>query len=133
MNEARLTIWDDEACKRMHDATLELLADTGIEVRQRRPLEDLREGRRRGRRHARAHSARLVDDALASAPRDWTIKPRGGDTAPLVLDAATATAARAATCSTSATPTRASAAACARPTSRAWPRSARSSRTSTSS
>ena len=32
--------------------------------------------------------AELVDDAISSAPRDWTIKPRGGDTEPLVLDAA---------------------------------------------
>ncbi len=33
MNEARLTIWDDAACRRVHEATLEVLADTGIEVR----------------------------------------------------------------------------------------------------
>ena len=32
--------------------------------------------------------AELVEAALKSAPRDWTIKPRGGDTEPLVLDAA---------------------------------------------
>ena len=32
--------------------------------------------------------AELVEAALKSAPRDWTIKPRGGDTQPLVLDAA---------------------------------------------
>ena len=32
--------------------------------------------------------AELVEAAIESAPRDWTIKPRGGDTAPLVLDAA---------------------------------------------
>jgi len=52
----------------------------------RRP-PDLRPGRRQGGRHARAHPAKLVDAALASAPRDCTIKPRGGDTRPLVLDA----------------------------------------------
>ena len=33
MNEARLTIWDDAACKRVHEATLEILAETGVEVR----------------------------------------------------------------------------------------------------
>ena len=33
MNSARLTIWDDLACRRVHEATLEVLAETGIEVR----------------------------------------------------------------------------------------------------
>jgi trimethylamine--corrinoid protein Co-methyltransferase len=32
--------------------------------------------------------ATLVEAAVRSAPRDWAIKPRGGDTQPLVLDAA---------------------------------------------
>ena len=46
--------------------------------------------------------AELVEEALASAPREWTIKPRGGDTEPLVLDAThTSTTAPAPTCCTS--------------------------------
>jgi len=87
MNEARLTIWDDAACKRVHEATLEVLADTGIEVRYAPAVEVFaRVGALVDGTRVRI-PAKLVDDALASAPRDATIKPRGGDTAPLVLDA----------------------------------------------
>ena len=32
MDAARLTIWDESACRRVHEATLEVLADTGIDV-----------------------------------------------------------------------------------------------------
>jgi len=87
MNEARLQIWSDDACKRVHEATLEVLADTGIEVRYAPAVEIFaRAGAQVDGTRVRI-PAKLVDDAIASAPRDWTIKPRGGDTAPLVLDA----------------------------------------------
>jgi trimethylamine:corrinoid methyltransferase-like protein len=33
MNAARLTVWDDDACRRVHEATLEILTETGVEVR----------------------------------------------------------------------------------------------------
>ncbi len=134
MNAARLAIWDDDACRRVHEATLEVLAETGIEVRYA-PAAELfaKAGAQVDGTRVRI-PAELVEAALKSAPRDWTIKPRGGDTEPIVLDAAAhRTAAPARTCSTSATPRRASAAACAAPTSRAWRRSARSCPTSTSS
>jgi len=87
MNEARLTIWDDAACKRVHEATLEILAETGIEVRYA-PAVDIfaKTGAKVDGTRVRI-PAELVDAALASAPRDCTVKPRGGDTAPLVLDA----------------------------------------------
>ena len=58
MNAARLTIWDDDACRRVHEATLEVLAETGIEVQLRAGRRALRQGRRAGRRHARAHPGR---------------------------------------------------------------------------
>ena len=32
MDAARLTIWDDDACRRVHEATLGVLAETGIDV-----------------------------------------------------------------------------------------------------
>jgi trimethylamine--corrinoid protein Co-methyltransferase len=87
MNEARLQIWSDDACKRVHEATLEVLADTGIEVRYAPAVEIFaRAGAQVDGTRVRI-PAKPVDDAIASAPRDWTIKPRGGDTAPLVLDA----------------------------------------------
>jgi len=87
MNEARLTIWDDAACKRVHEATLEVLADTGIEVRYAPAVEIFAGAGARVDGTRVRIPAKLVDDAIASAPRDWTIKPRGGGTAPLVLDA----------------------------------------------
>lgn len=87
MNEARLTIWDDDACKRVHEATLEVLADTGIEVRYAPAVEIFaKAGAKVDGTRVRIPSE-LVEAAVAGAPRDWTIKPRGGGTAPLVLDA----------------------------------------------
>ena len=87
MNSARLVIWNDDACRRLHEATLEVLVETGIEVKYAPAVEYF----------ARAGAfvegtrvripAKLVDDALASAPRSWLLRPRGGDTTPLVLDA----------------------------------------------
>jgi trimethylamine---corrinoid protein Co-methyltransferase len=88
MSSARLTIWDADACRRVHEATLEVLVETGVEVRYAPAVEVL------ARAGALVEGTRvripagLVDDALASAPRSWRLKPRGGDTAPLVLDAA---------------------------------------------
>jgi len=86
VNTARLRIWDENACRRVHEATLMVLAETGIEVRYAPAAEIF------SRAGARVEGARvripseLLDDAIASAPRDWTIKPRGGETEPLVLD-----------------------------------------------
>ena len=87
MNSARLVIWNDDACRRVHEATLEVLVETGIEVKYAPAVEYF------ARAGAFVEGARvripakLVDDALASAPRSWLLKPRGGDTTPLVLDA----------------------------------------------
>ena len=87
MNSARLVIWNDDACRRVHEATLEVLVETGIEVRYGPAVEYF------ARAGAFVEGARvripakLVDDALASAPRSWLLKPRGGGTTPLVLDA----------------------------------------------
>jgi trimethylamine--corrinoid protein Co-methyltransferase len=86
MNAARLTVWDDDACRRVHEATLEILTETGVEVRYA-PATELfaRAGARVDGARARI-PARLVEQALASAPRTRLLKPRGGDTEPLVLD-----------------------------------------------
>jgi trimethylamine--corrinoid protein Co-methyltransferase len=85
VNRATFRIWDDDACRRIHEASLTLLASTGIEVKDERARELCAaagaavEGSR-----VRVPSA-LVDAALASAPRTWTLRPRGGETAPLEL------------------------------------------------
>jgi trimethylamine--corrinoid protein Co-methyltransferase len=87
MNEARLTIWDDAACRRVHEATLRVLAETGIEVRYAPAVETLAKAGADVDGTRVRIPEKLVDDALAGAPRDAIIKPRGGDTRPLVLDA----------------------------------------------
>ena len=87
MNKARLTIWDEAACKRVHEATLEVLADTGIEVRYAPAVEIFAKAGAKVDGTRVRIPAKLVDDAIACAPRDCMIKPRGGDSAPLVLDA----------------------------------------------
>lgn len=85
MPSATLTVWGEAECRRVHHATLELLADTGVEVMYEPALEMFQaagatvEGRR-----VRI-PGRLVEAALESAPREWLLKPRGGDTEPLVL------------------------------------------------
>ena len=88
MNEARLTIWDDDACRRVHEATLDVLAGVGIEVKYAPAAELFAKAGAQVEGTRVRIPAELVDDAIAAAPRDWTIKPRGGDTEPLVLDAA---------------------------------------------
>jgi trimethylamine---corrinoid protein Co-methyltransferase len=85
MPEARLTVWGEAECRRLHEATLELLADTGVDVRYEPALALFSAaGASVDGRRVRL-PARLVDEALASAPREWLLKPRGGETEPLVL------------------------------------------------
>jgi trimethylamine---corrinoid protein Co-methyltransferase len=80
MGEARLTVWSEAECRRVHEATLELLADTGVDVRYDVALELYRAaGATVDGRRVR-FPARLVDEALAAAPREWLLRPRGGDT-----------------------------------------------------
>ena len=87
MNEARLMIWDDAACRRVHEATLEVLAETGVEVKYA-PAVRVFAGAGAKVDGTRVRiPAELVEAAVKSAPRDCTIKPRGGDTEPLILDA----------------------------------------------
>ena len=83
--KTHLTIWDDADCRRLHEATLALLSEVGVEVMYEPAVERYRaagcsiDGRR-----VRI-PGRLVDEALKSAPREWLLKPRGGDTEPLHL------------------------------------------------
>ena len=87
VNSARLTIWGEDACRRVHEATLAVLAETGVDVRYAPAVEIFdRAGAQVDGTRVRI-PATLVEGALASTPRGWRLKPRGGDTAPLVLDA----------------------------------------------
>nr|HUK77356.1 trimethylamine methyltransferase family protein [Thermoleophilia bacterium] len=40
---AELRVWDDATCRRVHAATCEVLAETGVEARHPRALELLRQ------------------------------------------------------------------------------------------
>jgi trimethylamine--corrinoid protein Co-methyltransferase len=82
-----LTIWDESACRRVHKATLEVLAETGIDVRYAPAVEVFAGAGAQVDGTRVRFPAELVETALRSAPRDWTIKPRGGDTRPITLDA----------------------------------------------
>ena len=85
MNRATFRIWDDDACRRIHEASLTVLARTGIEMKDER-ARDLCAAAGAAVAGSRVRlPAALVDAALASAPRSWTLRPRGGDTAPLEL------------------------------------------------
>ncbi len=86
MPTSMLTLWGVDDCARLHDATLTLLADTGVEILQdERSLGLFRElGARVEGTRVRLDS-RSFSSALASAPREWTLKPRSGDTEPLIL------------------------------------------------
>jgi len=78
MNDSRLTTWDEASCRRIHEATLAVLADPGVEL--------LHEGARDVLREAGAHvegtrvrlDAALVERALESAPRSFVVPSRGG-------------------------------------------------------
>jgi len=85
VNRATLRVWDDDACRRVHEASLALLERTGVDVKDARARELLAAaGATVDGRRVRLPAA-LVAAALASAPRTWTLRPRGGETAPLEL------------------------------------------------
>ena len=82
---ASLRVWDAHACATVHAATLDVLADTGVEMRHERaralcaaagaPVDGTRV----------RFPARLIDQAIAGVPRTWQLKPRGDATQPLRL------------------------------------------------
>ena len=85
MNRATLRVWEDDACARVHRASVALLVRTGVEMKDDRARElCAAAGAAVDGRRVRL-PAGLVDDALASAPRTWTLRPRRGETAPLEL------------------------------------------------
>jgi trimethylamine--corrinoid protein Co-methyltransferase len=85
MNRATLRVWDDDACRRVHEASLTVLERTGVDVKDERARELFAAaGATVDGRRVRL-SVTLVEQALASAPRTWTLRPRGGETAALEL------------------------------------------------
>ena len=89
MNAARLTIWDDDACRRVHEATLDVLAETGIEVQYAPAAELFAKAGAAGRRHARAHPGRAGRGGASRARRATGRSSRAAATpSRIVLDAA---------------------------------------------
>jgi trimethylamine---corrinoid protein Co-methyltransferase len=74
---ATVHLWGDEECRRVHEATLRVLGETGVEVLYEPALEYfVRAGAKVDGSRVRL-DRRLVDDALASAPKSWPVKSRG--------------------------------------------------------
>ena len=81
MSAARISIWSDDDCRRVHEATLRVLAETGIDVRYPPALEVFAAAAGRVDGSRVRLDAAVVDKALASAPRTWTVRSRGRDEA----------------------------------------------------
>ena len=76
---AELRVWNDAVCRKVHDATCAVLAQTGVEVRHPQALELLRQAGA-GVADTRARLPReLVDRALEAAPRSWPLNGRLAD------------------------------------------------------
>ena len=70
-------LWDDEECARVHDATLRILEDCGVEVRYEPALKRYAQlGARVDGTRVRLERS-LIDEALTMAPRSWVVKSRG--------------------------------------------------------
>jgi trimethylamine--corrinoid protein Co-methyltransferase len=81
-----LTFWSRADCKLIHEATIKLLSDVGVEILQdEQSLHLFKELGARVEGTRVRLDAELVDAALGSTPKEWTVSPRGGDTEPLVL------------------------------------------------
>jgi trimethylamine--corrinoid protein Co-methyltransferase len=85
VNRATLRVWDDEACRRIHEASLSLLASTGVEMKDAGARELCASAGASVNGTRVRMPAELVERALETAPRSWTLRPRGGGTAPLEL------------------------------------------------
>ena len=79
MSKATIRVWDTEECERVHQASLTVLAECGVEVLYGPALQ------RFAAAGARVEGTRvrlpkeMVAEALDSAPRTWTVRSRGRD------------------------------------------------------
>lgn len=85
MPKATLTVWGETECRRLHGTTLLLLEEVGVDVMHEPSLALYRAAGARVEGRRVRIPGRLVDAAIASAPRSWLLRPRGGGTEPLDL------------------------------------------------
>jgi trimethylamine--corrinoid protein Co-methyltransferase len=78
MTHSRLAAWDQHSCERVHEATLAVLADPGVDVHHERARELLAEAGAQVDGVRVRFDAGLVERALASAPRSFLLTSRGG-------------------------------------------------------
>ena len=83
--DSRLATWDERACARVHEATLAVLADPGVDVRHEGARDLLASAGARVDGVRVRFDAKLVGEALAAAPRSFTMPARGGHD-PLVVE-----------------------------------------------
>jgi trimethylamine--corrinoid protein Co-methyltransferase len=77
VTSAQLRIWDAEACQRVHEATLTVLEECGVQMHHGTAREILQgAGARVDGSRVRIGSD-IVEKALASVPRHWTLPSRG--------------------------------------------------------
>ena len=77
--------WDADACRRVHQATLDVLADPGIDMHHERARGLLAQAGAQIDGLRVRMEAELVEQALASAPSSFIVKSRGGHE-PLLLE-----------------------------------------------
>jgi len=85
MPHATLRVWDDDACRRAHAATLRVLAEVGVELKGEEARRLCASGGARLDGTRAFFPATMVDDALASAPRRFAVRPRSAGGVPLEL------------------------------------------------
>jgi trimethylamine---corrinoid protein Co-methyltransferase len=83
---ARLTVWDEDACRRVHETTLRLLDETGVEMHHAGARELCRAAGARVQGTRVRLPRDLVARALDSAPRSFVLPARGAGATPLVLE-----------------------------------------------
>lgn len=79
MSKPTIRIWNGEECERVHQATLTVLAECGVEVLYEPALKRFADAGARVEGTRVRLSADLVAAAIESAPRSWLVKSRGRD------------------------------------------------------
>ena len=73
----RLTIMDERDAQRVHDATLRVLSEVGVDVLHEPTLELLRAAGAKVEGNRVRFAPQMVDEALAAAPSSWPLEGRG--------------------------------------------------------